>query len=115
MDPEQVYLNHYNQKGKELREELKRRGDKESLEALARTTFQDLQLVDYQHFVGRRVKVQWKIKDSSLASFSCPDSEGIVKEIVRFACGEIMAFLENYNHPVRVERLKEVKTSLDLQ
>lgn len=105
MNTEEVYLNHYNLKGRAIREELFKKGDKESLEALARTTFQDLKLVDYQHFVGRRVKVQWKIKDSSLASFSCPETEGILKEVLRFGGGEIMAFLENYNHPVRVERL----------
>ena len=112
------------------RDRLRKLGDIESLRALARTTYQEKNLEDFLHFVGKTVSVVWDTtgavfdETSELVStwnkkekivkplYSCPDwTDQTVKAVVRFGCGEIMAELDRpgCERFVRVERLKYEK------
>lgn len=90
---------------KEIRAEFSKKNDQETLAALGRTVFQELNLEDYLYLVGKSVRIAWNKKDSGLTAFSCPDSFEVVESVVKFGGGEIMAFLVGCAHPVRVERL----------
>ncbi len=100
------------------RERLRKMGDLESLRALARTLYQEKNLEDFLHFVGKNVSVVWRTagavfdkQAAELSLFDCADWENqTVVNVVRFRSGEIMAELAGrcqYDRFVRVERLKE--------
>ena len=106
------------------RDRLRKLGDVESLRALFRTNYQEKNLEDFLHFVGKTVLVVWntagKIYDKETAElatkrgtvkplYDCPDWENqLVSRVFRFSCGEIMAELDRVGHErfVRVERLQ---------
>lgn len=94
-----------------MRNELKEIGGQENLAALARTKYQELNLEDFKHWEGKIVNVNWGDKDSSLNSFGAEEwKEKRVLRVKRLGGGEIVAELEGYNQPVRVERLREIQS-----
>ncbi len=93
----------------EIRNKLNKIGGQENLAALARTKYQELNLEDFKHWEGKRVNVNWNDKDPSLTSFGAEEwEEKKVLRVKRLGGGEIVAELEGYNQPVRVERLRGI-------
>ena len=100
------------------RDRLRKLGDVESQRALARTLYQEKNLEDFLHFVGKKVSVVWRMagavfdkQAAELSLFDCADWENqLVLRVFRFRSGEIMAELAGrgqYDRFVRIERLKE--------